>query len=80
ALVESQAYYVYWFVSQGHETPSSTDRIFYSMWDRVVHGRVSRWAYVSLTGDGTAGLSASERALQPFIRDLYPEIMVQEKK
>jgi hypothetical protein len=80
ALVESPVFYAYWFVSRAHETPSSAWRIFHATWDRVFHGRVSRWAYVSITGEGAPGSAASGPMLQSFVRDLYPLIMVKEKK
>ena len=79
-MIEAPIFYAYWFVSRGHETPSSAWRIFYATWDRVFHGRVFRWAYVSVTGEKTADASVSARQLQSFIRDLYPRIVAKGEK
>ena len=43
-----RAFYVYWFVGQNVTTPSHFRRILLSNWDRAVHNRAHRWAYVSL--------------------------------
>lgn len=79
-MVEIPVFYAYWFVSQGHETPSSAWRIFYATWDRVVYGRVFRWAYVSITGERSVGSSVSDQQLQSFVRDLYPQLTVKDMK
>ena len=79
-MVEVPIFYAFWFVSREHETPSSGWRIFYATWDRVVHGRVFRWAYVSVTGERTVGSSVYEQQLQSFIRDLYPQIVAKGKQ
>ena len=75
-MVEVPSFYAYWFVSQRHETPSSAWRIFYATWDRVFHGQVFRWAYVSIAGEKTEGLTSSDQQLQTFVRELYPQIIV----
>jgi hypothetical protein len=43
-----RAFYVYWFVGNNVTTPSHFTRILLSNWDRVVHNRAHRWAYVSM--------------------------------
>lgn len=75
-MMEVPSFYAYWFVSQRHETPSSAWRIFFATWDRVVHGQVSRWAYVSVAGDRAVGSSGIEHQLESFLRDLYSQIIV----
>jgi hypothetical protein len=78
-LVEVPVFYAYWFVSRRHETPSSIWRIFYATRDRVFYGRVSRWAYISITGERVKGVSMPDQTLRAFIRDLYPQIVLKEK-
>lgn len=43
-----RAFYVYWFVGQNVTTPSEVARVLLSNWDRVMHNRAHRWAYVSV--------------------------------
>jgi EpsI family protein len=43
-----RAFYVYWFVGQNVSTYSEMWRVLLSNWDRVVHNRAHRWAYVSI--------------------------------
>jgi hypothetical protein len=43
-----RADYLYWFVGDNVTTPSHFTRILLSNWDRVVHNRAHRWAYVSV--------------------------------
>src|ERR1700683_1111821 len=46
--VTLRAFYVYWFVGQNVTTPSEMERVLMSNWDRAIHNRAHRWAYVSL--------------------------------
>ncbi len=41
-----KAYYMYWYVADDLTTPSHLTRNLMSSWDRVVHNRDHRWAYV----------------------------------
>jgi len=43
-----RAFFVYWFVGENVTTPSEIERVLLSNWDRVVHNRAHRWAYVSV--------------------------------
>lgn len=74
-LIETPMFYAYWFTSRSRETPSSVWRIVDATWQRVVFGRVYRWAYVAVSGDRIAHSDESQRQYQAFIRDLYPLIM-----
>lgn len=47
-VITVRAFYVYWFVGQNVTTPSEMMRILLNNWDRAVHNRAHRWAYVSL--------------------------------
>ena len=79
-MMEVPGFYAYWFVSQRHETSSSAWRIFYATWDRVVHGQVFRWAYVSVAGERAVGSSELDHQLELFLRDLYPQIITKKVK
>jgi len=78
-LTEIPVFYAYWFVSQRHETPSSAWRIFYATRDRVLYGRVSRWAYISIAGERARGIAMPDQTLRAFVQDLYPRIILKEK-
>jgi hypothetical protein len=41
-------YNMYWFVGENVTTASHFMRIFLSSWDRIVHNRAHRWAYVTV--------------------------------
>lgn len=74
-LVERGGVYAYWFVSRHYVTPSHARRMLLSAWDRLAHGRVIRWAYVSVSGSRLAGAADDERQATAFIREFYPLIM-----
>lgn len=79
-MVESPSFYAYWFAAQGHETPSSAWRVFYAARDRIIFGRVLRWAYVSIAGERTVGSPTADRQLQSFVRDFHPQIIARVDK
>jgi len=72
-------YFMYWYVTDGITTASHLERNLRSSWDRVVHGRDHRWAYVfadSYITDSIYpnGLNATEtrEMLTAFIRQIVP--------
>jgi exosortase len=74
-----KAYYMYWYVADGLTTPSHTTRNWISSWDRVVHNRDHRWAYVIAMSPITQtfrpdGLDAGQTRdmLKNFIRQIVP--------
>jgi EpsI family protein len=74
-----KAYYMYWYVTDGITTASHFERNLRSSWDRIVHGRDHRWAYViaqSYITDSmySGGLSAGQtrEMLTAFIRQIVP--------
>jgi len=80
-----QAYYMYWYVADGISTPSSTTRNWLSSWDRVVHNRDHRWAYVIAMSPITAsfrpdGLNDGQtrQLLSDFIRAIVPSFQKSE--
>jgi EpsI family protein len=74
-----KAYYMYWYVADGLATPSHAARNWMSSWDRVVHNRDHRWAYVIAMSAITQtirsdGLNAEQTRdmLTSFIRQIVP--------
>ena len=74
-----KAYYMYWYVTDGITTASHLERNLRSSWDRVVHGRDHRWAYViaqSYITDSVypGGMDADQtrEMLTAFIRQIVP--------
>lgn len=71
-------YYAYWFVGQDRETPSHYARMLWLAWDRVVHSRSHKWAYIIVAGDrGDDEKSpAYKQDAIAFIQKLYPHLLV----
>ena len=74
-----QAYYMYWYVADGISTPSRDERNWVSSWDRILHNRDHRWAYVfgmSLITDSLRpdGLNAEQtkKMLADFVGQIVP--------
>jgi hypothetical protein len=74
-----KSYYMYWYVADGITTASHFERNLRSSWDRVVHGRDHRWAYViaqSYITDSiySGGMNADQtrEMLTAFIRQIVP--------
>ena len=71
-MKEQPGYFAFWFLSRDHETASSARRILLATWDRVIHGHVSRWAYISVAGIRPGSPESMDDALDEFIGTLYP--------
>ncbi len=74
-----KAYYMYWYVADGITTASHLERNLRSSWDRIVHARDHRWAYViaqSYIADSVrpGGMNAEQtrEMLTAFIRQIVP--------
>jgi EpsI family protein len=74
-----KSYYMYWYVTDGITTASHLERNLRSSWDRIVHGRDHRWAYViaqSYITDSIypGGMNADQtrEMLTAFIRQIVP--------
>jgi hypothetical protein len=72
-------YNMYWFVGENVTTPYHYMRIFLSSWDRIVHNRAHRWAYVTVASLITKDLepngmdAAQTKAMMiDFIRHIVP--------
>jgi hypothetical protein len=73
------AYYMYWFVGEKITTPSHLQRAFLTSWDRIVHNRAHRWAYVTVSAPITGNLIPNGRSpeetkdlLVNFIKAIVP--------
>ncbi len=82
---ELLAYYMYWFVGDGETTPYHWRRIWLTSWDRVVHHRNHRWAYVivnsAISGSiDPAGKSAPETLamMKALTADVVPSFQISE--
>jgi hypothetical protein len=80
-----RAFYDYWFVGQNVSTYSEMWRVLLSNWDRVIHNRAHRWAYVSVFSLMTDnlqsdGLDAGQtRALMvDFTKQIVPTFQISE--
>lgn len=68
--------HIHYYVFVGHNSIQHTHlgRTFRDMWDRVVHGRVQRWAYFQIGAEwgGDTGITEeeAEQALQEIIAEL----------
>ena len=73
-------YYAYWFVGQNRETPSHYMRMLWLAWDRVVHSRSHKWAYIAVSGDrGDGTTKAYEKDVIDFIQKLYPHLLINQQ-
>ena len=83
--VTVRAYYDYWFVGENVTTASEMWRVLLSNWDRVVHNRAHRWAYVSvfslitdnLVADG-ANPEQTQTLLLDFAKQVVPTFQISE--
>jgi hypothetical protein len=80
-----RAFYIYWFVGQDVMTPSEFYRVLLSNWDRVVHNKAHRWAYVSVFSLITEGLAPdgldpdqTEAVMKDFTKQIVPTFQISE--
>ncbi|MEI6070692.1 MAG: exosortase C-terminal domain/associated protein EpsI [Verrucomicrobiae bacterium] len=78
--------FLYWFVGDRVTTPSHVMRLFLTSWDRVVHRKNHRWAYVIASAPVLKGLAPqgldlpeTESLLKGFVGELAPKIMLNKK-
>ncbi|MFZ4716304.1 MAG: exosortase-associated EpsI family protein [Chthoniobacterales bacterium] len=76
------SFYCYWFVGKDVSTPSHTTRILLTSWDRVVHRKNHRWAYVAVSAPILEGFKSggkndaeTQEMISDFIGQLAPVIM-----
>ena len=70
---EQQFYYAYWFVGKGRETHSHYLRMFWMGFDRIVHSKSHRWAYISVSGTRDDGGDYVDQ-IDEFIEVIYPQM------
>ena len=76
------SYYDYWFVGNGITTPYHITRLLINSWDRIVHHRNHRWAYIAvgapiLEGFKRDGKNAeeTEKMISDFVAEMAPKVM-----
>lgn len=70
--IDSYSSFAYWFAGGGYETAGNFHRSFLMLFERIVLGRVSRWAYIAVGTSRTPGSDAYRADTAEFIRVLYP--------
>ncbi|HEY5228377.1 MAG TPA: exosortase/archaeosortase family protein [Opitutaceae bacterium] len=63
---------VYWYVGGDRIVPSQVQRMAYDSWNRVLHGRADRWAYVLLMTDAEDGEAAALARIQGVLNSTLP--------
>jgi EpsI family protein len=81
------SYYDYWFVGNGITTPSHVMRILLNSWDRIVHHKNHRWAYVAVSAPILEGFQIhgknaeeTEQVIANFIAQMAPAVMKNSEK
>ena len=69
------SYYAYWFVGQDKETPYHGKRMFWLAWDRVIHGKAHRWAYIAVSGERDAKGNEYKKEIIEIVQKLYPQLL-----
>jgi len=74
--------YCYWFVGKGITTSSHVTRVFLTSWDRIVHHKNHRWAYVVVYAPvlegfqlGGKDVGATQGMISDFISGMVPTVM-----
>ncbi len=62
----------FWFVSGDGVVASNWQRIVRDAWNRLVHARADRWAYVLMQTDATDGEAAALARMQAVLREALP--------
>jgi len=65
---------VYWFVGRDRIVPSQGARMFLDAWNRIIHGRADRWAYVLLLTGAADGEEAAQARIQSILNIALPSI------
>jgi len=81
------SYYDYWFVGNGITTASHVKRLLINSWDRVVHHKNHRWAYVAISAPVLEGFKENgknaadtEAMISDFISRMAPIVMKEPQK
>ncbi len=60
--------FCYWFAGQNRETPFHWERMAWTGMARLFQGRVTRWAYISISGESDAAATRHDEYIVPFAR------------
>jgi hypothetical protein len=63
----------YWYVGADRVVSTQMDRMFVDGWNRMVHGRSDRWAYVLLKTGAADGDDEALRRIQSVLNSALPE-------
>jgi hypothetical protein len=74
--------YCYWFVGNRVTTSSHLHRLLLTSWDRVIHHKNHRWAYIAVSAPVLQGFTpngkdgvATQKMITDFIAALAPSVM-----
>lgn len=74
--------YCYWFVGNRVTTSSHLHRLLLTSWDRVIHHKNHRWAYIAVSAPVLQGFmpngkdaKATQKMMTDFIAALAPSVM-----
>lgn len=62
----------YWFVGGDSVVPTHWERVARDAWNRVLHGRADRWAYVLMQTDAADGEAAALARMQAVLDETLP--------
>jgi len=77
-----ESIYCYWFVGNHVTTPSHVMRLLLTSWDRIVHRKNHRWAYVAVSApvlqgfrEGGLDTAGTWKMIDVFIAESAPKLM-----
>jgi len=77
-----ESIYCYWFVGNQVTTSSHAMRLFLTSWDRIIHRKNHRWAYIAVSApvlegfkQGGLDLPGTQRMITDFISEAAPKLM-----
>jgi hypothetical protein len=71
---EIHSFLAYWFMDQRRQTPSHTRLTAHLMWDRLAHGRISRWAYMTLASERNVSREKFIEQVNDLVGAAFPEL------
>lgn len=77
-----ESIYCYWFVGNQVTTSSHAMRLLLTSWDRIIHRKNHRWAYIVVSApvlegfkQGGLDLQGTQRIITDFISEVAPKLM-----
>ena len=71
----STALVAYAFIASDARVATHGERFRHDAWNRLVHGRADRWAYLLLQTDARDGESAARARLQAVLDGVLPAVL-----